>query len=75
MKISQLPPKLKELALANMSEPDEEKTFLEAFNWVKSKERSFFWDAIFFLSQQNKLANLYPNNFELGEVIRQLSNQ
>lgn len=75
MKISQLPPKLKQLALANMSEPDEKKKLLHAFSWRVSNEGLEFWETVYSLSKCNKLAKLYPNDAELGGVIRQLSNQ
>jgi hypothetical protein len=83
MKISQLPPEIKEKAIAYRENADQgfwntkSDNLQHAFNWLNTKEGRFFWRdwhlKEFDLTHQlQQLSTQYPNDLEFGAQVRKL---
>ncbi len=74
MLIKDLPNPIKQMALDNMEVPDE-KTHFEKLDWNKTNEGYFFWNSIHnFPLGIKHIINQFPNDQQLGEVVRKLAN-
>ena len=83
MKISQLPPGIKEKAIAYMKSANQEIWYTKsdnlatAFDWYKTSEGRDFWNEWHLkpydlTHQLQKLSTQYPNDLEFGAQVRKL---
>jgi hypothetical protein len=83
MKISQLPPEIKEKAIAYRESADQDvwnkksDNLQNAFNWIKTEEGEFYWEnwhlkEYGITHQLQQLSTQYPNDLEFGAQVRKL---
>jgi hypothetical protein len=83
MKISQLPPEIKEKAIAYRENTDqdfwgkESDNLIVAFHWCKTSEGSDFWNEWHLkpydiTHQLQQLSTQYPNDLKFGAQVRKL---
>jgi hypothetical protein len=83
MKISQLPPEIKEKAIAYRESADQEfwnnesDNLFNAFDWGNTEEGEFYWEnwhlkEYDLTHQLQQLSTQYPNDLEFGAQVRKL---
>jgi hypothetical protein len=83
MKISQLPPEIKEKAIAYRESADQDfwdkysDNLLVAFHWSKTSEGEYYWEQwhekpFDITHQLQQLSTQYPNDLEFGAQVRKL---